>query len=111
EQVDVGFGGGADAVADAVDQGADVVLDAGLFLVDLLGGDRGGSPADLGSGLVRADAGVGEDLGEGGLDAGQVPDLGAFGGVGVQALVEVAVGQVVAGVEGGGGIEGVHQGL
>src|SRR5262249_19861672 len=86
EQVDEGAGVGTDAAADAVDQGADVVLDAVLFLVDLFGRDSGASPGDVGGGGRRAGAQVGQRGGQGGLDPGEVADLGALGDVWVQPL-------------------------
>ena len=73
---------GADLLADAVDQGADVVLDAAFFLVDLLRLHIVGGAGDLRRRSRRADAEVGQRLRQGRLDAGQIADLGVLGDVG-----------------------------
>ena len=108
--MDVGPGRLADAIADAVDEGPDVVLDPPLLLVDLLRRHDIDGGRDLLRRRNGTEAELGQRLGQSRLDAGQVANLRLLGDVWMETLVETGVGEVVAGIERGGGVERIHSG-
>ena len=108
EEMHEGPGQRADLLANAVDQGPDVVLDAAFLFVDLFRRHQFAGPHDLRRRRCGQHAKVGQHLRQGPFDTGQVADLGLLRNVTVHLVEEVGVGKVVAGIEGRGGIECVH---